>query len=75
VKSHPVDPCALAQELADEGIGSHELLDDICAYPDLYYADHLMVCRQRRVLPLSDRAWRRVCQTLPVSLCEAPPKG
>lgn len=64
VKAHPVDPRALARELADEGIESGELLGDIEEHPDLYYSDHVHLSQEQGVLPLSDTAWRRACRSV-----------
>ncbi len=63
LKAHPAGPLALAEYLAREITGaSVELwMADMRASPEIYYADHVSLCRSQGVLPLSEVAWRRSC--------------
>ena len=60
MKTHPVNPRALAEILSEDQT-SKDLLEDMREYPDLYYSDHVAVSREKGELPLSDVGWRRAC--------------
>lgn len=63
MKSHAINPRALAQRLSPEvpDLTPDDLLLDMKSHPELYYADHVAASRSDGLLPLSDVAWRRVC--------------
>lgn len=62
MKAHPVDPVTLARLLAADGPDVSVLLDDMFDFPEIYYADHVAVSRERKELPLSQVMWCRACR-------------
>lgn len=67
MKPHPLRPEELARKLAlMEGVelAPHDLLEDMKEHPSLYFADHVVMSRQNRVLPLSSTGWEWACRAL-----------
>lgn len=64
MRPHPLGPHALAKicaQMPDCDLSEEDLLADIKECPDLYFCDHVEVCRSRGILPLSETSWRRSC--------------
>jgi len=60
MKPHQISPYKLAVIL-DGAVDPQEFVEDMRAFPELYLPDHVAICREKGLLPLSEQAWRHAC--------------